>query len=189
MPGCDGSAAEFVTALHRAGVVQQRIGVRPLVVRENVRVGSGETWIEARPTRRNRLSIEFHLDYGDHRAIGAQSLALEITPESFQREISTARTFVLAEEAAQFVSLGKGTHVTPRDILIFGPDGPIENTLRFEDECVRHKILDVIGDLGLCGRPIVGTIVASRSGHHLNCQLVKQLLAREAVEGTRRMSA
>ena len=189
MPACDGSAMDFVEALDVVGVVQQREAARPLVVHENVRAGSTDCWIEARPTRRDRLTIEFHLDYRAHRAIGSQSLTIEITPDSFRREIARARTFVLEHEAAQFVAQGKGTRVTPQDILIFGVEGPIENLLRYEDECVRHKILDVIGDLALANRPIVGHVVAFRSGHHLNAQLVESLLRREAIEGTRRMSA
>jgi UDP-3-O-acyl N-acetylglucosamine deacetylase len=189
MPACDGSAAEFVAALDAAGVIQQRKAVRSLVVRETVRVGDGECWMEARPTRRDRLTIEFHLDYSEHRSIGIQALTIEVTPASFRREIAGARTFVLAQEVAQFRSQGKGTRITPRDILVFGPDGPIENSLRFRDECVRHKILDAIGDLGLANRPIVGHVVAFRSGHHLNSELVAALLASETLQGTRRLSA
>lgn len=189
MPACDGSAASYVAALDAAGVVKLPEKVRPLVIRENMRAGGGDSWIEARPSRRGRLTIEFHLDYRSHRAIGAQSLTIEITSDSFRREIASARTFVLAQEAALFVSQGKGTRVTPRDILIFGPDGPIENSLRYRDECVRHKILDVIGDLALANRPIIGHVVAFRSGHCLNAKLVESLLAHGAIEGTRRMSA
>lgn len=189
MPGCDGSALEFMAALDQANRVSQERPVRPLVVRETLRAGRGNSWIEARPTRRDRLTIEFHLDYSAHRAIGSQSLTVEVTPDIFRREIATARTFVLAQEAAQLVSQGKGSRVTPRDLLIFGPEGPLENSLRFGDECVRHKILDVIGDLALANRPIFGHIVAFRSGHHLNAELVSTLLAREAMEQTRRMSA
>jgi UDP-3-O-[3-hydroxymyristoyl] N-acetylglucosamine deacetylase len=189
MPGCDGAALAFIDALDKAKRVPQEQPVRPLVVRETSRAGRGNSWVEARPTRRERLTIEFHLDYSAHRAIGSQSCTVEVTPDNFRHEIAPARTFVLAQEAAQLVSQGKGSRVTAQDLLVFGPDGPLENTLRFPDECVRHKILDVIGDLALANRPIFGHIVAFRSGHHLNAELVSMLLARETMEWTRRMSA
>jgi len=179
MPGCDGSALAFVEALDAAGVVLQSDVTRPLVVTRAVRVGNEQCWIEAQPTNRGCLSIEFHLDYGPGNAIGRQSFAAEISPEEFRFEIATARTFVLRSEADALVAAGKGTRVSPRDLLIFDQDGPIDNTLRFADECVRHKLLDVIGDLALAGRPIVGHIVASRSGHQLNAALVEALLLQE----------
>lgn len=189
MPACDGSSLDFVTALDTANRVSQGIPVQPLVVRETIRTGHGDAWVEARPTRRERLVVEFHLDYGAHQAIGSQAFTVEVAPDLFRREIAPARTFVLAQEAAQFISQGKGTRVTPRDLLIFGPDGPIDNELRFADECVRHKILDVIGDLALANRPIVGHVIACRSGHHLNVEMVSTLLAQETQQDARRKSA
>lgn len=179
MPGCDGSALAFVEALDAAGVVVQSAVTRPLVVTRAVRVGDERTWIEAQPTNRGCLSIEFHLDYGPGNAIGRQSFAAEISPEEFRFEIAAARTFVLQAEADALVASGKGTRVSPQDLLIFDRHGPVGNTLRFSDECVRHKLLDVVGDLALAGRPIVGHVIANRSGHQLNAALVEALLAED----------
>ncbi len=179
IPGCDGSAAAFVEAIDAAGIVVQPVPTRPLVVTRAVRVGDDRSWIEAQPTSAGCLSIEFHLDYGRSNAIGRQSFAAEISPEQFRYELAAARTFVLREEADAMVASGKGTRVSPQDLLIFDADGPMENPLRFADECVRHKVLDVVGDLALAGRPIVGHVVAYRSGHQLNAALVAALLEQE----------
>jgi UDP-3-O-[3-hydroxymyristoyl] N-acetylglucosamine deacetylase/3-hydroxyacyl-[acyl-carrier-protein] dehydratase len=83
---------------------------------------------------------------------------------------------LLEAEAKQFQSHGIGTHLTPKDVLVISSDGPIKNSYRFPDECVRHKILDLIGDLSLVGRPIVGRIVAYKSGHHINQKMAIKLL-------------
>jgi UDP-3-O-acyl N-acetylglucosamine deacetylase len=188
MPGCDGSAAACVEAIDAAGVVVQSAPTRPLVVTKPVRVGDGRKSIEAQPTNAGCLSIEFHLDYGRGNAIGRQSFAAEISPEQFRYELAAARTFVLREEADAMVATGKGTRVTPQDLLIFDSAGPVDNTLRYPDECVRHKVLDVVGDLALAGRPIVGHVVASCSGHQLNAALVSALLEQEQ-QTVRRRSA
>lgn len=186
MPGCDGSSAAFVEALDTAGVVVQSSSTKPLVVTETIRVGSGNKWIEAQPTNRNGLSIEFHLDYGPDNAIGRQSFAAEISPEQFRYELAAARTFVLRSEADALVATGKGARVTPQDLLIFDGDGPVENPLRYPDECVRHKVLDVLGDLALAGRPVVAHVIGYRSGHQLNAALVEAMLEQEQQSAQRR---
>jgi len=89
--------------------------------------------------------------------------------------MAPARTFLLEVEARQFQARGIGTHISPRDLLVIDSDGPIKNTYRFPNECVRHKIVDLIGDLALVGRPIVGRVVAYKSGHALNQQLARKL--------------
>lgn len=179
IPGCDGSSAAFVAALDAAGVAVQEDVTQPLVVQDRVRVGSDEYWIEAQPSFSGGLSIEFHLDYGPGNAIGRQSFAAEITPDEFRQELAPARTFVLRDEADALLATGKGSRVTTSDLLIFDASGPVDNPLRYPDECVRHKMLDVVGDLALAGRPVVGHIVAHRSGHQLNAALVEAMLEQE----------
>jgi UDP-3-O-acyl N-acetylglucosamine deacetylase len=185
MPGCDGSSLAFVEALDNAGYVEQSSWVFPLVVRHAVRVELDDTTIEAYPSAAGLMSVEYYLDYGNGNSIGRQNFAIEVTPDSFRSDLAPARTFVLQHEADAFKSQGKGTRVTPNDLLIFGPSGPVENRLRFADECVRHKTLDVVGDMALAGRPIIGHIVAHKSGHRLNARLVERLLADEAASGRR----
>ena len=171
LPGCDGSSQAFVEALDQVGVVEQSLPVCPLRVGRQLRFGDDRSWIEINPSRSAGLSIEYRLDYGPG-PIGSQSLTVEITPESFRRELASCRTFLLEEEARQLMSQGLGQRVTPSDLLIFNSAGPIANSLRFVDECVRHKILDIVGDLALANCPIVGHVIANRSGHQLNATLV-----------------
>ena len=176
MPGCDGSSLDFVRAIVDGGIVEQPSPIEPLVVEHAVRCTADDpnVWIEARPPIGDGFSVEYNLDYGADSAIGAQWLVVDLSPAAFLSELAPARTFLLQAEAEAIKSQGMGTHVTPQDLLIFGPDGPIENPLRYPDECVRHKALDVVGDLGLAGRPIVGHVVACRSGHRLNAELVQE---------------
>jgi UDP-3-O-acyl N-acetylglucosamine deacetylase len=176
MPGCDGSSRSFVEALDAAGIVEQRSAVRQIVVGDRVRVGNDACWIEAQPPRTAGLSLAYELDYGPQTAIGRQTYALDLTPDSFRRELASCRTSIPNEVAQAMLAEGRGQRVTPRDLLIFGAHGPIDNTLRFPDECVRHKLLDVVGDLALTGCEIIGHVVAYRTGHTLHAELAKRLL-------------
>ena len=181
LPGLDGSAAAFVAALDEAGSVDSGATVAPLVVGEPVRVESEAGWIEAGPPRHGHdgLSIDYELDYGPG-PIGRQRLEILVTSDSYRRELAGARTFLGIEEARRLQESGLGCAVSTSDLVIFGPDGPVDNALRWPDECVRHKVLDAVGDLALAGRPIVGHIRAHRSGHRLNAALVVALLAAAA---------
>jgi UDP-3-O-[3-hydroxymyristoyl] N-acetylglucosamine deacetylase len=176
MPGCDGSAQAFVEAIDAAGIVEQRSPVPQIIVRQTVRVGDDNQWIEAQPSRSAGLSITYDLNFAAHPVIGRQTYGIDLTPSSFRRELAACRTFITDDVAQAMLAEGRGQRVTPRDLLIFGPHGPIENTLRFPDECVRHKVLDVVGDLALTGCEIVGHVIAHRCGHKLNAELAKRLL-------------
>lgn len=186
MPGIDGSALAFVEALDRAGIVEQD-ALRPqLVVREITRLGDEDAWIEARPSP-GGLAVRYRLDYGLNNPIGRQTLDMKITPDVFRRELAASRTFVLQEEAHWLRAQGLAARATSRDLLVFDQRGPVDNELRYSDECVRHKVLDLVGDLALTGCDLVGQIVAHRSGHRLNAELARALLAEgEWVEERRR---
>ena len=185
MPGCDGSSKAFVEAIDAAGTVEQRSPVRQLLVGQAIRVGDENCWIEAQPSRSAGLSVSFDLDFGAQSSIGHQLFALDITPDSFRRELAPCRTFIPEEAAQGILSQGIGKRVKMSDLLIFGPNGPIGNTLRFPDECVRHKMLDVIGDLALTGCEIIGHVVAYRSGHALHAELAKKLLEQAEISEQR----
>lgn len=189
MPGCDGSSLPFVLALDSAGVVEQAAARPRLVVRNVTRLGDDDSWVEARPGAHSGLSVKFRLDYGSGNAIGRQTLQLAVTPESFRRELAPSRTFVLEEEAQWLVSKGLGQRATYQNVLVFDKDGPLENELRYRDECVRHKALDLVGDLALTGCDVVGHVIAHRSGHRLNAELVRALLNEEEIVESRRLSA
>lgn len=182
MPGMDGSSKAFVAAIDAGGTVEQRAAVPQIVVGQAIRVGDDQCWIEAQPARSAGLSVSFELDFGPQSAIGHQLFALDITPDSFRRELAPCRTFIPEEAANAILAQGIGKRVSANDLLIFGPNGPIGNALRFPDECARHKMLDVVGDLALTGCEIVGHVVACKSGHALHAELAKRLI--EQAEST-----
>jgi len=175
LPNVDGSCEPYARALLEAGPVTQNRPRRPFVITEPVIVRQGEAVIYALPDGDQALEIVYELDYSDTPAIGRQIMAFRVEPEAFLREISPARTFLRESEARAFQAQGIGQHLTARDILVVGPDGPIDNTYRLPDECVRHKIADLLGDMALLGRAVRGRIVAHRSGHRLNQILVRRL--------------
>jgi UDP-3-O-acyl N-acetylglucosamine deacetylase len=187
MPGLDGSSQKFVEVLDSAGIVAQAGFRGQLIVQEITRLGDEESWIEARPGRTAELTVRFRVDYGTHGGIGRQTVQLPINPVSFRRDLASARTFMLKEEADWLLAQGLGQRATPSDLLVFDATGPIDNELRFRDECARHKILDLVGDFALAGCDVIGHIVAHRSGHRLNAEMVRVLLQEgEQVVGRRK---
>ena len=183
VPGLDGSSLPFVQRLREAGIEEQEPLIEPYVIDDVVRVAEGDSELIALPPldpTRDVLEVTYDLDYGPESAIERQSYRTTVTPETFEANVAPARTFVLRHEADELRAAGFGGHLTYQDLLIIGDDGPIENVYRFPDECVRHKILDLIGDLYLMGRPLVGRIHARKSGHALNHELARTLLKREA---------
>jgi UDP-3-O-acyl N-acetylglucosamine deacetylase len=175
MPGCDGSARDFVEAVDRAGLETQSAFVERQAILEPTFVRDGESWIEAAPVDDGQLHLEFQLDYPRHPAIGRQTASLVVSPEAFRAELADNRTFLLESEAQQLLAQGLGRRVTTSDLLLFNEHGPIDNPLRRPDECARHKALDLLGDLALGGRRLSGRIVAHRTGHRLHAELVRLL--------------
>ena len=175
-PGCDGSSRDFTDALVEAGALEQASTRDVLVIDRPITVREGDSILTAHPGDPDRLVLSYNLDYGTRTPIGRQSLFVDVTPESFRTELSASRTFLLEAEATMLRQAGIGSRTTERDLLIFGPDGVIGNELRFRDECVRHKILDLLGDLSLMGVDLAGHVGAHRSGHQLNAELARKLL-------------
>lgn len=176
MPGLDGSSIGFVLALQSAGKLELDATREITWVTETTRVGDEESWIEIAPTENQSFELEFLLDYPGHASIGKQHWETKLTTVDYCEQIAPARTFVLDTEADQLRAKGLGARVGYQDLLVFDQHGPIENELRYDDECARHKVLDMIGDLALIGTDIVGKFTAFKSGHHLNSQVVIELL-------------
>ena len=142
-----------------------------LVVEEPVSIREGDAVLAIHPPGPGGgLTLSYHLDYGRDAPIPPQSYCLGLSPESFREEIAASRTFLLQAEAAALRAAGIGSRTTEADVLLFGRDGVIGNELRFPDECVRHKILDMVGDLALLGTDLHGFVVAYRSGHQTNAR-------------------
>ncbi len=175
LPAPDCSSAEYFKVLKRAGVVEQTNARREFVIKKPISVSAGDATIYALPQADGGLNITYDMDYSGHTGIGRQIFSYRLSAESFETNMAPARTFLLEVEARQFHARGIGTHISPRDVLVINSDGPIKNSYRFPNECVRHKIVDLIGDMTLVGRPVVGRIVAYKSGHALNQQLARKL--------------
>lgn len=178
VPAVDGSSLPFCEAILGAGLVVQSSSRRSQVVGESHGVNdrAGEQWIEIIPSCDGTTTIDYRLDYGPSTAIPSQSFSVKLTADTFLKDIAPARTFVLQEEVEALQAMGFGKHLTGKDLVVFDTDGSvIDNTLRFADEPVRHKILDCIGDLALNGQTFVGRVIARRSGHKLNHVMAKTL--------------
>ncbi|MBN1393946.1 MAG: UDP-3-O-[3-hydroxymyristoyl] N-acetylglucosamine deacetylase [Pirellulales bacterium] len=179
MPGCDGSCLPFVEAIQEVGIASQNAPCRQLAVERVIRVGDRSSWIEARPSRSGKCVLQYELDYGAGNPIGRQFLEISLSPRHFHLNLAPSRTFLLEAEAAEIKARGMGQKATCKDLLVFGAKGPIDNQLRFPDECARHKMVDMVGDLALAGRRLSGRFSAYRSGHRLNGELVRAIVAED----------
>jgi UDP-3-O-acyl N-acetylglucosamine deacetylase len=177
-PGLDGSADGFVAALAAVGTVIQAARrpvytpTAPVVVRHNDATIALHPALDA-----GELRASYHLDYGPFAPIPRQTFSTDVRPGEFARDVAPCRTFVTAAEAEALRAQGVGAHLTAADLVVFGDRGPIKNRLRFADEPARHKVLDLIGDLALCGFDLAGHVVAYRSGHALNVEMARRLAA------------
>jgi UDP-3-O-[3-hydroxymyristoyl] N-acetylglucosamine deacetylase/3-hydroxyacyl-[acyl-carrier-protein] dehydratase len=173
LPALDGSAIQFLQQLKAVGAVEQPAARRYFSLREPVCVQEHDACITVVPDR--TLRISYLLSY-DHPLLKAQfvSYAADGTA-SFEETIAPARTFCLKEEAQTLKAEGFGKGASVENTLVLGPEGVLDNTLRFEDECARHKILDLVGDLYLLGRRLRAHVIAIKSGHPLNVRLLKKL--------------
>jgi UDP-3-O-acyl N-acetylglucosamine deacetylase len=174
-PGLDGSAQRFVDILRHAGAVLQPARHTVWCVEQPVTLSQSGATLTLYPPTHDELKISYALDYGANSAIDRQLCTQVITPETFSNAIAPCRTFLLEDEAAELRRQGLGSRTTAADLLVFGRKGPIDNTLRFANEPARHKILDLVGDLSLFGHDLRGHVVACRSGHPLNIELVRTL--------------
>ena len=191
VPAMDGSARDFVAAIDEAGVATLAAPRRCWRVVKSTRVSDGAGWAELRPAT-SGLHLDVEIAFAG--PVGRQRLSLDLTCESFRSELADARSFGFLNEAERLWrdSLALGANLD--NTLVFDEHGPIHpQRLRFDDECVRHKMLDVIGDLALAGAPIIGAFRSYRGGHALNIALL-EAAAREgalspAFEGARGESA
>ncbi len=179
VPGMDGSALDFTKALIAAGFEEQSAERQFLKIDAPVYIDQGDQSIVILPAE--SFSISYMLNYQDA-DLPDQYLSLPILPEIFERELAAARTFCLKKEAELLLSQGFGKGANPTNTLIFEKNKPLMNTLRFENEACRHKMMDILGDLFLCGKFIRGHVIASRSGHALNVELVRKLMMNTPAE-------
>jgi UDP-3-O-[3-hydroxymyristoyl] N-acetylglucosamine deacetylase len=174
-PGLDGSSQGFVEALTSAGVTLQPARRPIYTVTEPVVLHAPGATLAVHPATTPELRVSYRLDYGLASPIPPQTHTLTVCTGTFAQDLASCRTFLTDAEAHALRQQGIGKHLSAKDLLVFGRGGPIENRTRFADEPARHKILDLIGDLALCGFDLAGHIVAYRSGHALNVELARVL--------------
>jgi len=172
MPGLDGSSLKYVELLEQAGITEQEKARQYYNIRDTIFIEEEGASIVALPCSEFRVS--YTLSYA-HQLLKAQFLEVNLETIDFKKELSGARTFCLEQEAADLQKQGLGQGANYDNTLVVGAGGVIKNKLRYEDEFIRHKILDLVGDMYLMGQPVKGHIIALKSGHALNVKLLRKI--------------
>jgi len=172
VPGMDGSSKVFFSALKNAGIKEESASREYFEIKEPIGVYNSGASILAVPDPEFRIS--YTLSYPQN-YFPAQFFSTVINAEIFEKDLAECRTFCLGEEAEVLKAQGFGKGANYENTLVIGPQGVINNTFRFPNELARHKVVDLIGDLGLLGRPIKGHFIAVKSGHGLNVELLKRI--------------
>jgi len=183
VPILDGSAAPFIYLMHEAGVRQQQAPRQFIKILEPIRIEAENKFVAVYPS--DRFKISYTIDF-DHPLIGEQRQTFVISPRCFTEQIAPARTFGFLREVETLRKNGFALGGSMDNAVVIGDNSILNNQLRFQDEFVRHKILDAIGDLMLLGTPLLGHVVAYRAGHSLHAGLVEEVLG--AVEAWRQVT-
>lgn len=171
LPGLDGSAQGFVDLVQRAGIVDQDAQAKELHLDQPIYVRANGATLVALPSEKPGLSLQYVASF-EEPGIEGGSFQLELGPESFLKEIAPARTFCLASEVEMLQKAGLGKGANRENTVILGDPA---SKMRMAGEPVRHKVLDLLGDLFLLGADISAHIIATRSGHATNAELVRRL--------------
>ncbi len=177
VPGLDGSSLPYAEVIRGAGRLEQKAPRKSFALDQAVAAQDGEASIAA--FAGEGLDLSYTLHYPGVIGLGTQCVSLKVREESFLSEIAPARTFCLEAEVKALQELGLGKGANTRNTLVLGPNGVMENALRFADEPARHKLLDLLGDLALLGCDLEARVVATRSGHDENQKLVRLIAARQ----------
>ena len=169
VPAADGSAKPFVDLLRSAGRVSLAAPRRPITIAQPIRVGTESRWIEVLPA--DSLRISYTLD-NSHPIIGLQAGTFGINEEVFCEELAAARTYGFLRDVPAMRQNGLARGGSLENAVVVGKRSVLNDSLRFPDEFVRHKILDLVGDLFLLGRPLRAHVVGRNAGHALNYQVV-----------------
>jgi UDP-3-O-[3-hydroxymyristoyl] N-acetylglucosamine deacetylase len=172
VPILDGSAKPFVDMVLQAGLRQQRKKRTYLRIMREIEVRESKKFIAAYPA--SGYAIEYRIDFAS--PIGAQSFEIDLSQDLYRKELAAARTFGFLSEEKAMKNLGLIRGASEENVIVLTEQGVKNGPLRFQDEFVRHKVLDLIGDLALLGKQIIGRIVADRAGHAMHTALVSRLL-------------
>jgi UDP-3-O-[3-hydroxymyristoyl] N-acetylglucosamine deacetylase len=176
VPAMDGSAAPFVSALKKAGTRSLSKAKKFLVIKKPISIVDGDKKISIIPSRYYRISFDMRFN---HPVVNNQFRSMKFSDEVFEREYAPARTFGFLIEVETLKANGLARGGSLDNAVVIGDDGILnEGGLRFDDEFVRHKIMDSVGDLSLAGYSLIGHVKAYKSGHDLNHKLVTEILSR-----------
>ena len=173
VPIMDGSAAPFIYLIHEAGVKRLATPRKYLKIIRPIAISRGDKRIALYPS--DHFKVTYSISY-DHPLLRHQSRTVRITEESFVEEVAPARTFTFLKDVEMLRQNGLALGGSLENAIVLGEAGVLNNALRFEDEFVRHKILDAIGDLALVGYPVIGHLVAHRAGHALHTAFAAKIL-------------
>lgn len=173
VPIVDGSALPFMHLIDAAGVRDLGVDIPVLRITSPIEIVEGDKSIRIVPS--NRLILKYKIDF-DHPAIGKQALHFDFEHDNFLRKIAPARTFGFMRDVEKLRAAGLARGGSVENCIVLDDKGVVNGALRFRDEFVRHKILDLLGDLALIGRPIVGEITANRAGHAMHSRCVAKIL-------------
>jgi UDP-3-O-[3-hydroxymyristoyl] N-acetylglucosamine deacetylase len=177
LPIMDGSSEEFIELIEQVGVVEQNAPRRTFRVLKSVEIVEGDRKMSIEPS--DKFEIECVIDFR-HPFINRQGLHYIAEDGTFQKQIASARTFGFTQEIEMLRKANLARGGSLENAIVLTPDGMLnEVPLRFDDEFVRHKILDIIGDLALLGMPVQGKVIAEKSGHSVHAQLMSKLLKTE----------
>ena len=175
IPIMDGSAAPFVELIESAGVREQEHPVTVLRLTAPIEVRDGAKWIRAEPS--DELAVDYRISF-DNPLVGYQRYVGAVTPETYRDAIAPARTFGFLKDVKYLKSQGLGLGGSFSNCVIVDDHRVVSGELRFPDEFVRHKVLDLVGDLALLEYPLQASITAHKAGHALHAALVRAILAR-----------
>jgi len=173
VPIMDGSAAPFIYLIQEAGMKQQAAARKFLKIVRPIAISRGDKRIALYPS--DHFKVTYSISY-DHPLLRHQSRTLRITEESFVEQVAPARTFTFLKDVEMLRQNGLALGGSLENAIVLGETGVLNNALRFEDEFVRHKILDAVGDLALVGYPVIGHLVAHRAGHALHTEFAAKIL-------------
>jgi len=172
VPIMDGSAAPFVELIKKAGLRRQMVPRTYLKIKERLVVEADRRSIQIVPSERFQVIYTMRFD---HPLLGEQSAAFDISKETFISEIASCRTFGFVKDVEELRRRNLALGGSFDNVVVIGEGGVLNGDLRFRDELVRHKVLDLLGDLYLLGRPVLGTVIAHSAGHLLHTRLVQEI--------------
>ncbi len=173
LPILDGSAKPFVDMIQKAGVRKQRKARKYLKIRRELELREGNKFIAVYPS--HTYSVSYSINF-PHPLIGKETFQVELTNGSYMRQVAAARTFGSREDEQAMRNMGLIRGASRENCIVLTRDGIENGPLRYRDEFVRHKVLDLVGDLALLGKQVLGKIVADRAGHAMHTALVSRIL-------------